>query len=298
MTSVFALIVIFVVSRLEFNEDSTKHKHLASHYSRTMADLHFTVQDHNGSHGGGPQMIPPQEVPMAGEMDHLPNHAAAAEPAQQSTLEYMQEQFNSSAHPSVVVFHILFKALAIFLYILGGIILHRTGGSAAEQGGGKFIILTVVIILLLAADFWVVKNVTGRLLVGLRWWNKVNEDSTTWIFESSEQTDHPKPINKFDKSFFWTVLYATPFVWVGMLVIAILNLEINWFMVCIMALALSCSNVYGYYKCSSDQKARFQQLVQRGAQQGAMAVVSSSMLSVLTGQNAAASNNRTTGPMT
>lgn len=26
---------------------------------------------------------------------------------------------------------------------------------------------------LLAFDFWTVKNVSGRLLVGLRWWNKV-----------------------------------------------------------------------------------------------------------------------------
>lgn len=39
--------------------------------------------------------------------------------------------------------------------------------------------------MLLAADFWTVKNVSGRLMVGLRWWNKVNEDgSTEWVFES------------------------------------------------------------------------------------------------------------------
>ena len=44
---------------------------------------------------------------------------------------------------------------------------------------------SISVVLLLAADFWTVKNVTGRLLVGLRWWNKVNEDgSTEWVFES------------------------------------------------------------------------------------------------------------------
>ena len=43
----------------------------------------------------------------------------------------------------------------------------------------------LTIVLLLALDFWTVKNVTGRLLVGLRWWNKVDEDGTsTWMFES------------------------------------------------------------------------------------------------------------------
>jgi hypothetical protein len=30
-----------------------------------------------------------------------------------------------------------------------------------------------MVTLLLAFDFWTVKNVTGRLLVGLRWWNEV-----------------------------------------------------------------------------------------------------------------------------
>ena len=33
-------------------------------------------------------------------------------------------------------------------------------------------------------DFWTVKNVSGRILVGLRWWNEVKEDQTVWIFEA------------------------------------------------------------------------------------------------------------------
>lgn len=38
---------------------------------------------------------------------------------------------------------------------------------------------------MLAFDFWVVKNVSGRLLVGLRWWHEVQPDgSDRWIFES------------------------------------------------------------------------------------------------------------------
>lgn len=253
----------------------------------TMADLHFTVEDSGSARGGGaPQIIAPQEVPMAGEMDHLPNSFQGASisgsSGQVSTLEYIQEKLKSSAHPTVVIFHLLFKALALFLYLFGAFFLNWTSES---DKGGTFITLTVVIILLLAADFWVVKNVTGRLLVGLRWWNKVNEDSTTWIFESSEQSENPKPINQFDRSVFWTILYATPVVWAILIIFAALNIAIINVMVCIMGLALSCSNVYGYYRCSSDQKARFQQLVQRGAQQGAMAVVSSGIISALTGQN-------------
>lgn len=40
-------------------------------------------------------------------------------------------------------------------------------------------------VLLLSMDFWTVKNITGRLMVGLRWWNYVDDDGKShWIFES------------------------------------------------------------------------------------------------------------------
>mmetsp|Transcript_2628 Transcript_2628/g.3508 ORF Transcript_2628/g.3508 Transcript_2628/m.3508 type:complete len:258 (-) Transcript_2628:80-853(-) len=245
-----------------------------------MSDLHFTIED-NSNGGGSSQTARAYEVPVAGEMDHLPNSASDA-PAEKSTFEYMQEQLSTSAHPTVVIFHLLFKVTGFLLYFFGNVFLKS--GSTAEAGG-NFITLTVIIILLLAADFWVTKNVTGRLLVGLRWWNKVEEETTAWIFESHEQSDKPKQINAFDRNIFWTALYATPFAWVAMLILAFVRLEINWFLVCIMALALSCSNVYGYYKCSSDQKARFQQLGAQVTQQGVGAIMRSNMLSALTGQS-------------
>lgn len=50
----------------------------------------------------------------------------------------------------------------------------------------NFTLVFVVTILLLAFDFWTVKNVSGRLLVGLRWWNEIQEDgSNQWVFESA-----------------------------------------------------------------------------------------------------------------
>jgi hypothetical protein len=33
----------------------------------------------------------------------------------------------------------------------------------------------IIVTILGAVDFWVVKNVTGRLLVGLRWWSDFDE---------------------------------------------------------------------------------------------------------------------------
>jgi hypothetical protein len=49
------------------------------------------------------------------------------------------------------------------------------------------VLLFVIIVLLLAFDFWTVKNVSGRLLCGLRWWNETGPDGeSVWVFESAD----------------------------------------------------------------------------------------------------------------
>jgi hypothetical protein len=258
-------------------------------------DLQFDVQ-----HGDGTVMRP-NEGPIS--MDHLPASSSSSssmrmmdtsvgsdsksKPMGSGSLEFIQNQLKQSSHPTVIIFHILFKAAALFFYIFGGWFVGR--GNNAEKGA-RFISLTVVCILLLAADFWVVKNVTGRLLVGLRWWNKVEEDDTKWIFESAEGK---RPVNPFDRTVFWTVLYGTPAIWTALLLLGIIKFALNWLLIVVMALALSGANVYGYYRCSKEQKAKFQQMMQQHAQNGAFSMVKSTLLTALTGNaNFAAANNR------
>lgn len=203
-----------------------------------------------------------------------------ATPAPQSGTNFLGETLSQSAHPIVCIFHLLFKSLALFFYIFGG---WFSGDGKGGNSGANFITVTVVCILLLAADFWVVKNITGRLLVGLRWWNRVDGDKTTWIFESAKD----RHVNKFDSSVFWTVLYGTPFVWGGLMIIGILKFNLGWLITVLTAVALSSANVYGYYKCSSDQKAKFQQMVSEGATRGAMTVMRGNMMGWLTGTSQA-----------
>jgi len=75
--------------------------------------------------------------------------------------------------PLAVFFHLIFRVLSIVTYLLCG--LFNIG----------FIVSFVIIIILLSVDFWTVKNITGRLLVGLRWWNYVDDDGVShWMFES------------------------------------------------------------------------------------------------------------------
>ena len=60
------------------------------------------------------------------------------------------------------------------------------------MSGLSYVMTFVTITILLSADFWLVKNVSGRLLAGLRWWNVVDETSQnqmTWKFEAWTQED-------------------------------------------------------------------------------------------------------------
>jgi hypothetical protein len=75
-------------------------------------------------------------------------------------------------HPMIVLSHIGFRGAALFFYFFANVF------------SSSFIIQFLVIVsliccqcvviekfklTLLSADFWTVKNITGRLLVGLRW---------------------------------------------------------------------------------------------------------------------------------
>lgn len=230
-------------------------------------DLHFQVQNPDGTFSSNSHdaPLPTQQQP----------------PQQTNVVDFVAQQLRQSSHPAVIVFHVLFKFMAVFMYVFANWFI------TSSDSDGAFITWSVICILLLAADFWVVKNITGRLLVGLRWWNKVENDTTTWIFESAaEQQQHQRyQVNAFDKNVFWTVLYVTPAVWAFFLVMAVISFHFQWLLVDGLACALASANVYGYYKCSSDQKGRFERMMQQGAQQGAMAMMRHNVLSLLTGVN-------------
>lgn len=83
----------------------------------------------------------------------------------------------------------------------------------------------IITLLILSADFYYLKNIAGRRLVGLRWWNEVNTSSgdSTWVFESSDPTT--RTITATDKRFFWLSLYVTPALWIGLAILAIIRLS-------------------------------------------------------------------------
>ena len=199
-------------------------------------------------------------------------------------------RFDGSSHPTACLFHVLFKALALALYLFGW--------NSMED-----VMATVLCVLLLAADFWVVKNVTGRLLVGLRWWNMVDPATgeTSWIFESATpasaaaatSTSAAAAIgggygsgragptsggggttaaaNAFDARFFWSVLYLAPVAWSVLLLAAAARLNFRSLVALSCALVLGASNVYGYCMCSAEQRRRWSEwMTSAGASVGGM----------------------------
>ena len=67
-------------------------------------------------------------------------------------------------------------------------------------------LVMIIVISLIAADFWYTKNISGRILVGLRWWNNydANTQENTWRFESKNEIKEPN----IDRKTFWFSLYG------------------------------------------------------------------------------------------
>jgi hypothetical protein len=121
---------------------------------------------------------------------------------------------------------------------------------------------------LLACDFWTVKNVSGRLLVGLRWWSYTREDGTEeWVFESLEDMAE---VSSLDSSIFWGAMYLTPVVWSLLLVVGLLRLKIEYLPIVLAAIFMSFANIIGYTKCSNSAKARMKTFMERGHRMASM----------------------------
>ncbi|MCJ8739440.1 hypothetical protein PDJAM_G00047200 [Pangasius djambal] len=140
-------------------------------------------------------------------------------------------------HPLASFFHLFFRVSAILVYLL------------CELLSSSFIGCMVTIILLLSCDFWTVKNVTGRLLVGLRWWNQVDENGKShWVFESRKETSR-KIVSSSESRIFWLGLIVCPILWVFFVFSTLFSFKIKWLAVVIMGVVLQWANLYGYVKC-------------------------------------------------
>ena len=118
--------------------------------------------------------------------------------------------------------------------------------------------LNCVIVIMLTAvfDFWIVKNVSGRYLVGLRWWSFDNPKTgkQDWRFECRQKESKN---NKADKAFFWGAQFLTTAFWALFFIINVISFDIFWSTVTGFALVMAGTNMWAYYNCSRGKGAFF-----------------------------------------
>ena len=121
----------------------------------------------------------------------------------------IQQKIGRPSQKLVVALHTVFKLLAFLIYMTASII------------SSSFIACFILVMMLLSADFWVVKNVSGRLLAGLRWWSVVDEDgNVVWRYEgwSEEQRSLAQ---RGEGTYFWTSTIMQQLVWTLLAVVSV-----------------------------------------------------------------------------
>jgi hypothetical protein len=113
-----------------------------------------------------------------------------------------------------------------------------------------------------ACNFWLVKNISGRKLVGLRWWAEFRDPvlegasegdfGKRWLFETRPQFTP----NKHDARVFWWTLYGLPAIWTLLLLASLFSFSLFWTVCAALALGLHTVNLVGYSKCDKDAARR------------------------------------------
>ena len=148
--------------------------------------------------------------------------------------------YKKSKYPQVALITVSIKLLALLFFLFFNVF---TSNEA--------LVMTLVI-LLIAADFWYTKNISGRLLVGLRWWNNYdpNTQENIWTFESKNEIKEPN----IDRKTFWFSLYGFAAIWLILFIWECIILNFTWAFLCLISLAISGTNVFGFFRCSKIQQ--------------------------------------------
>ncbi|KAI9775899.1 MAG: Golgi apparatus membrane protein tvp23, partial [Peltula sp. TS41687] len=148
-----------------------------------------------------------------------------------------------SSHPITLLFFLAFRISSLLVYLFGLLFTQN------------FVLIFIITILLLASDFYFLKNIAGRRLVGQRWWNEVDAQNgdSHWVFESSDPA--VRTINATDSRFFWMALYLQPLLWVALAVFAVFRSEFIWLSLVVIAMVLTITNTLAFSRCDKFSQA-------------------------------------------
>ncbi|CAK5273882.1 unnamed protein product [Mycena citricolor] len=166
--------------------------------------------------------------------------------------------FRQSSHPLALFFLFLFRLAAITVYLLSGFF------------QGNYVLSTVAVVVLLSMDFWNCRNIAGRTLVGLRFWNQVDEDgSSYWVFESRDvsiafttcECCRLSPLRHVSCTILLMpveiAIYVFPVLWVALLIVSLLRFNLNFVPIVLLALVFNVTNAIGFTYADRDAKQRW-----------------------------------------
>ncbi|KIM67141.1 hypothetical protein SCLCIDRAFT_14259 [Scleroderma citrinum Foug A] len=204
----------------------------------TQTPLLQTIEPDDVSTNNNPQRKPDAPSQHAQRQSPATNSMASNPNDAESAIVGILRQ---SAHPAVLFCLYVFRVAAIAVYILCGLFTDN------------YVLSTVVVVVLLAMDFWNCRNVAGRRLVGLRFWNQIDEDGESyWVFESR---DPSRPANPVDSK--WIAIYAFPLCWLLLFVISIVRFNLSFIPIVILALVFNITNAVGFTYADRDAKKRW-----------------------------------------
>lgn len=132
------------------------------------------------------------------------------------------------------------KVIPFVLYMFSGIFISNS------------VFQWVLCILSASIDFWFTKNVAGRLILGMRWTNVVNDHGeSTWKFEYARQDAQDKA---GQKRYFWLLLFAATGVWGLFTFFNVIRLSLGWVFVTGISTSLAATNAWGFLKCDHSVK--------------------------------------------
>jgi hypothetical protein len=144
---------------------------------------------------------------------------------------------SASVRPASTIFSVFLfmKASQYVLYLFGWIFFPWT------------VLQWVLSLVASAADFWFTKNVAGRLVLGMRWSTKVNDDGNNqFVFEYVEGGVKER---SGQRRTFWLLLWASVGVWALFAFFSLIRLNFGWLFVAGIGLTLACSNALGFWRC-------------------------------------------------
>ena len=191
--------------------------------------------DLNGDNNNNPQFIDQQQLENNNAMN---NDLLGTEQVPKKNIK-LTDFMKKSSNPSVALMTVALKGCALFFFLFLNIF---TSNQA---------FVMIVVILFDAMDFWYTKNISGRILVGLRWWNTYNPETQqeVWRFESKNEI---KEAN-IDRKTFWISLYGFTGAWLVLFIWECVFLNFMWACLCLISLAISGINTYGFLRCSQIQ---------------------------------------------